>query len=194
MLPGGRALCNLRPMNLRPTISRLALLAALTGPALAAAAEWRDEPALVGLTYDGRETLDGVPAVAGWHLDGGQYVSDRHATLSFISSKGRIGLMLSTFVSRADDGIATFTATRAMSVPVIDNFAYIDTQCGEGADFGGVTSQTEFVAGIAPKVGAKDTGNGLYTGLIAAAKIDLAAGTITPVDPAGIYCIQGEAN
>ncbi len=188
MLPVGPSLCNLRPM-----IFRLAALLALAGTALAAGAEWRDEPALAGLTYDGRADANGVSAVAGWTLDGGLYVSDQHHTLNFISSKGRIGVMLSTFVSRAEDGVATFTGTSAMSVPVIDNLAYIDTNCGEGADFEGVTSATEFVAGIAPKTGGTNE-NGRFHGLIAAAKIDLTAGTITPVDPAGIYCIQEEVH
>ncbi|MFT3810861.1 MAG: hypothetical protein QM698_13155 [Micropepsaceae bacterium] len=174
-------------------IFRLALLFALTGAALAAGAEWRDEPALAGLTYDGRADANGVSAVADWTLDGGLYVSDQHHTLSFISSRGRIGVMLSTFVGRAEDGVATFTAGAAMSVPVIDNFAYVDTNCGEGAGFEGVTSQTEFIAGIAPKTGGA-VEDGRFHGLIAAAKIDLTTGAITPVDPSGVYCIQEEVH
>lgn len=169
-----------------------ALVSALAGTAPAAAAEWRDEPALAGVTYDGRADAEGVSAVAGWRLDGGVYVSDEHFTLNFVSAKGRTGVMLSTFVSRAEDGVATFTAGKAMSVPVIDNFAYTDINCAE-AGSAWVPEQTRFVVGIVPKT-ATSNDAGQVGGLIAAAKVDLTAGTITPVDPKGIYCIQEEGH
>lgn len=171
---------------------RLAALLALTATAMAATTEWREESALAGVTYDGRADADGVSAVAGWRLDGGVYVSDEHFTLNFVSAKGRTGVMLSTFVSRAEDGVATFTAGKAMSVPVIDNFAYTDINCAEvGSEWN--PEQTKFIVGIVPKTAASN-GAGQVGSLIAAAKVDVTAGTITPVDPKGIYCIQEEGH
>lgn len=172
---------------------RIALTAAaLAGAALAAGLDWRPEPALQNVDYVGRTPESGELLVEGWRLDGGLYVSDDHYALATISTDLRLGLMTEKFRHREDDGVVAWTITQALSVPADRETMFIDMTCGEGPGFTVEMSPTMLIVGIAPKGVTSD--GPVYTGLAAAARIDLTSGTIEPIDPAGIYCIQEEAN
>lgn len=187
MLPGGAALCNLRPM-----LKHWLIAAALVAPALALTPPraWEPIPDLPGTDYIGRSDANGELVVAGWRSIGGQYVSDDLHSLAFIAKDGRIGLMTDIFRHREADGAAAWTVKEAMSFTADAAEAYIDTNCGAGPGFEGNESPTDLTVGIVPMNAATEEGR--VTRLYGAAKVDLKSGTIQPLDPTGIVCLQEE--
>ena len=167
------------------------ILAAL--PALAAPAVWQPVPELPGTEYVGRADANGDLVIAGWRSDGGTYVSDDLHALAFISTDTQVGVMTDAFRGREADGAAAWTVKAAMSVAADRDAVYVDTNCGEGADFDPYAPRTALIVGIVPN-NAPST-DGVITGLRAAAKIDLVSGVIEPIaDPSGISCIMEEAH
>lgn len=162
-------------------------------PALAAPPVWTAVPELPGADYVGRSDADGQLVVAGWRVDGGQYVSDDLHALAFISTEARVGLMTDAFRHREPDGVAAWTVKAAISIAADRNAVYVDTNCGEGTDFDPYAPRTTLVVGIVPT--NAPTKDGVVTGLVAAAKVDLVSGAIDPIaDPAGISCLMEEPN
>jgi len=174
-------------------IKLLLIATAIAGTVLAAPAEWRAETGLAGTDYVGRSGPDGVLLVKGWREDGGTYVGDDLHAIAFISMPDRVGIMTNAFRLREPDGAAAWTIKAAMSVAVDRDTVYVETRCGEGRDFPSGDSQTVMVIGIASQSRLTSDGSH-FTGLVAAAKVDLRSGTIEPIDPVGIYCVQEELN
>jgi hypothetical protein len=175
---------------LQAVLTLIAALAATTPPAAAPAlAGWQAEPEMAGLQYVGRIPPDGPLMVGEWRNDGGLYVADELRALALYSNDDRVGLATEIFRLREPDGVAAWTIDRFMSFPGNRETVGVVTECGMGADFGGRTSETDLIVGVADYAAVpRDTE--LYTGLLAAAKVDLKTGTIEPIDPKGVYCIQ----
>lgn len=167
------------------------ILAAL--PALAAPPAWLPVPDLPGTQYVGRSDANGELVVAGWRIGGGMHVRDDLHALAFIATDTRVGLMTDAFRHREADGAAAWTVKAATSIEADPDAVYVDTNCGESADFDPYAERTTLIVGIVPvNAPSKD---GVITGLRAAARVDLVSGVIEPIaDPTGISCIMEEGH
>ncbi len=170
---------------------KILILSAL--PTLAAAPAWAPVPELPGTQYVGRSDADGLLIVAGWRVDGGQYVGDDTHALAFISTETHVGIMTDAFRHREEDGAVAWTVKAAMSIAADRNAVYIDTNCGEGVDFDPHATRTSLIVAVVPT--NAPSRDGVITGLHAAARVDLVSGAIEPLaDTSGISCIMEEPN
>ncbi len=189
MLPGATALCNLAPM-LRTTI----IPALMTGAALAAATggRWRVESSLEGLDHKIQRNAAGEDTLAGWRIDGGTSPGDDLHAITIISNPERLGFTVDALGARDGDGRPSATIVKAASFPADREHTSIEFGCGPGFGFEADFTRAEFIAAIlpydAPTAGPR---NDYYGGVIAAARIDLKAGTIEFIDPSDIHCYIG---
>lgn len=166
--------------------------AALTGVALAEApdtAGWRAEPYLAGIEHaSNAPTPEPLNA---WRNDGGLASNPALMGLIIYSTADRIGVSAQVFVRNEPDGAVVWRVFSFASYPADREKAHVIWGCGPDRNVGtSFETMNDRVQYLGIMNGADIPVDEVFTGLTAAAKIDLQTGAIEPISPKGVFCRQ----
>lgn len=172
---------------IRTALAALCLVSAAA--ALEITSPWRAHPEMTGIEYSGANE---PPPLNNWRHDGGLAANPALKGVILYSTADRLAVSTQTFLRNEPDGSAAWKVVAFASYPADREKTYISFGCGLGPDvktpFESMNDPIQ-ILGVAETASVPDD-NDLFTGLIAAVRIDLQTGTIEPISPNGVYCRQ----
>lgn len=163
--------------------STLFAAAILTTSAVAAPAEWRDEPSMAGTAYRGYAPPGEDLVVGGWRDDGGLSLRDDLVGIGFHSAGDRMAIATKSLTGRDEGGIPSWRIIGMKSVKLDPKTHFVSVACGKGQNFEDPTvaakATNELLVAILPSEGS---GEAEYVNdLVALARVNLVSGAITPM-------------
>ncbi len=160
-------------------------------PACAEAPDWRRETGMIGVEYAGRVPQGGFLSVEEWRSDGGFFISEDLHSVSNYSSAKRLAVSVEAFRHREPDGVAAWTIADFWSWPASHETAGVVTLCALSPDWEDWSADpANYIVAIA-EWDAIPPDEVVYSdGILAAVRVDLVAGQITPIETGGVYCFM----
>jgi hypothetical protein len=152
---------------------------------------WQYEADMIDIAYTGRVPEGGELKVKDWRNDGGMMAAENRLAIASYSKQDRIAISLEKLRGNEADGAASWTILSFMSFSADRTKAGFHYDCGIGKNFmQHITDNTKVVA-VVPYDNKTTPGEEPFTnGILAAAELDLVTGSITPISPADVYCVN----